>query len=347
MKNPKHTPSQSAQKSATPKAKAQGKSTKPPKRKPGKDLSRRTIDPITYDHVYPSMRRYAELLALRYTNLRTRQGYYRQMRLVMEYCDADPETLTEDQLRDYLLYARTEKQWAPQSMRQVSAALRLFYLEMLGIEDWTVFGQLRIKDSKALPHVLSREQVATLLQHVRMRRYRTPLKLMYCCGLRISECLSLTIHDIQGDDGKLWVRGAKGEKDRMVPISPIMVADLRKYWSFHQNPLYLFPTVGRGPNTPKAVAARMHAATEPMHTSSVQRLFCLARKELGMETGTPHVLRHSFATHLVEAGASLHLVQELLGHARIDTTMVYLHLTHRGVQNVRGMIHELCVGLPR
>ena len=166
-------------------------------------------------------------------------------------------------------------------------------------------------------------------------------------GRRLNQCLSLTIHDIKGDEGKLWVRNGKGGKDRMIPLAKTMVEDLRRYWAFHRHPLLLFPNVGRGANDRAKVAARMRAATEPMPVSSLQRLIVVARQEPGLPDATPHTLRHSLATHLVEAGASLHTVQALLGHSHISTTMIYLHLTHRSQQDCRTLVEELCGDLPR
>ncbi len=217
----------------------------------------------------------------------------------------------------------------------------------MGHEDWKVFSQIRCKDHDELPAVLSREQVRSLLVHIRLRRYRIPLKLIYCAGLRVSECLNITIHDIRGDEGKLWIRQGKGGKDRMVPLAPTMVEDLRLYWAFHRHPVLLFPNVGRGHCTPEKVAARMRAATSPMPISSLQTLMVQARRVLGLQEASLHTLRHSFATHLVEAGASLHTVQALLGHKNINTTMVYLHLTHRSELDSRNLVDELCRNLPR
>lgn len=318
------------------------------RRKRGPDLARSIVDPITYDHTYPCMKRFAELLALRYEVSRTRQSYYRQVRLLMDHFDCDPSTLCEEQVREFFLHLKTEREWKPQTMRHSSVALRLFFMEMLENEDWQVFSQLRIRDHKALPSVLTREQVIALLNQIELHRYLIPLKLIYVCGLRISECLSLTIHDINGDQGKLWVRDGKGRKDRMVPIPPLMVDDLRKYWAVHKNPLLLFPHVGRGPCDDEGViASRMREATHPMPLSSVNRVMNLARKELNLPHASPHTLRHSFVTHLVEAGANLNLVKELLGHSHITTTMVYLHLTHRSEQDSQRLIEELCENLPR
>ncbi len=304
-------------------------------------------DPLGYRHPYDSMRRYAELLALRHDSARTRHSYYRAMRLVHEHYEVDPATLGEDQLRDYILHVKTGKGWKPKTIRQTMACARLFFVELLGQREWKVFSQVRTRDHDELPAVLTREQVVRLLGAIRLRRYRTPVKLIYCAGLRLSECLSLTVHDIQGGEGKLMVRGGKGGRDRMVPLSAEMLEDLRRYWAFHRHPVLLFPHAGRGPCTAQKLAGRMHRATAPMPLGSLQRLVVVARRELGIPEATVHTLRHSFATHLLEAGASLHTVQALLGHKQINTTMVYLHVTHRSEQNSRALVEGLTRGLPR
>ena len=308
---------------------------------------RRHRDPLDYNHPYDSMRRYAELLALRHDCGRTRHSYYRAMRVLHEHFRADPATLGEDQFRDYILHVKTRKGWKPNTIRQTVACARIFFIEMLGRPEWKVFSQIRTRDHEALPAVLTREQVTRLLRSIRLRRYRIPVKLIYCAGLRLCECLSLTVDDILGEERKLMVRGGKGNKDRMVPLALEMVEDLRAYWKFHRHPVLIFPNAGRGPCNPDKLAARMHRATAPMPLCSLQRLVVLARKELGIPDATVHTLRHSFATHLIEAGASLHTVQALLGHSQIKTTMVYLHLTHRSEQDSLALVEKMTRGLPR
>jgi len=305
-------------------------------------------DPIDYDsHPYPSMEQFAGFLILRFNTPRTRHSYYRQMRLVHEFCKADPATITEPQYRDYILHVKTVKHWKPKTIRQAAASAKLFFMEMLELQNWKIFSQIHAKDEETLPAVLTRAEVIRLLKHIRLRRYRIPIKLIYCCGLRVSECLALTIHDIDAAGGKLWLRNAKGNKDRMVPISATMVKDLRRYWKVHRHPLLIFPGVGRGLCSPGQVAQRMHKAVRPMPVSSLERLMVAARKELNIPVCTSHTLRHSFATHLVEAGASLHTVKALLGHSCIDTTMIYLHLTHRSEQDSLALVEQLCRELPR
>jgi site-specific recombinase XerD len=311
------------------------------------DAGRRGADPLDYAHRHDSLRRFADLLALRYDLARTRQAYYRQLRLIGDHFQADPGTLTEDRLRDYFLHVKTRKGWKPKTIRQAVAAARLFFVDLLGRQDWLVFSQIRTRDHDELPAVMTRSQVIALLRHIRLRRYRIPIKLIYCCGLRLTECLNLTIHDIPRGEGKLWIRNGKGGKDRMVPIAADMVEDLRRYWKQHRHPLLIFPNIGRGTQTPEQMAERMKNATRPIPVSSLQRLIVVARKELNIPDATVHTLRHSFATHLVEAGASIHTVQALLGHKNVETTMVYMHLTHRSEQDSRALLETLCRELPR
>ncbi len=304
-------------------------------------------NPLDYRHPYESMARFAQFLALHYDANRTRHAYYRQMRLLHQHLGADPATLTEAQLRDYFLFVKLKKHWQPKTIRQAVAAARMFYVELLQRAAWTVFSQIRTRDHDTLPAVLTRSQVRDLLTHIRLRRYRTPLKLIYCCGLRLSECLGLTIHDIVGRENKLFIRDTKGHRDRVVPLPTSLYHELRAYWSFHRHRLLIFPNVGRGDNSPQALAARMQHATSPMPCSSLQRLIILARKQLNLPAASLHSLRHSFATHLLEAGAHLHTIQKLLGHKQITTTMVYLHLTHQSTQDALRLMDDLCRSLPR
>lgn len=304
-------------------------------------------NPVDYDHPYESMARFADFLALRYDANRTRHAYYRQLRLIHQHFACDPAAITEEQLRDYFLFVKLKKHWQPKTIRQALAAAKMCFVDLLAKSHWSVFSQIRTKDHDSLPAVLTRQQVHDLLAHVRLRRYRTPLKLIYCCGLRLSECLGLTIHDIAGKENKLLIRNSKGHKDRVVPLPTSMYQDLRRYWAFHRHPLLLFPNVGRGDHDLKSLAQRMHQATGPMPHSSLQRLLIIARKHLNIPAASVHSLRHSFATHLLEAGAHLHTIQKLLGHKQITSTMVYLHLTHQSSQEALRLMDQLCRRLPR
>ncbi|MBL9173085.1 MAG: tyrosine-type recombinase/integrase [Verrucomicrobiales bacterium] len=304
-------------------------------------------NPVDYQHPYESMGRFAQALALRYDANRTRHAYYRQLRLLHEHFALDPALLTESHLRDYFLFVKLQKHWKPKSIRLALAAIQQFFVGLLGHADWKIFRQIRTKDHDVLPPVLTRPEVHALLAHIRLRRYRTPIKLIYACGLRLSECLALTIHDIKGAENKLLIRNSKGHRDRVLPLPTCLYEELRRYWKFHRHPLLIFPNVGRGEHTPEATARRMHEATAPMPCSSLQRLIVVARKELNLPAASVHTLRHSFATHMLEVGAHLHTIQKLLGHQQITSTMVYLHLTHQTTREALGLMEELCRTLPR
>lgn len=344
--NRNHQPHSAPQLTPEPQRSKPGPKAVPP---PGiRTTARDYANPVDYNHPFPSMRRFADHLALSYDANRTRHSYYRQIRLIHQHFTCDPAAITEAQLRDYFLFVKLKKNWKPKSIRQARAAAKMFFVNLLSHEDWTVFSQVRTKDHDTLPEVLTRQQVQDLLHHIRLRRYRTPLKLIYCCGLRLSECLGLTIHDIKGRENKLFIRHSKGHQDRVVPLSTPMYEELRRYWAFHRHPLLLFPNAGRGDNNSlESLASRMHKATRPMPCSSLQRLVIVARKQLNLPAASVHSLRHSFATHLLEAGAHLHTIQKLLGHKQINSTMVYLHLTHQTSQDALRLMDQLCAGLPR
>jgi integrase len=228
------------------------------------------------------------------------------------------------------------------------ACARAFFIDQLGMVPWRLFSQVRTRDADSLPKALSRQQVRDLLKAVRLRRYRIPLKLIYVCGLRLSECLSLTVHDIHGSEGKLVIRQGKGNSDRIAPLPGEMLEDLRRYWKLHRHPLLLFPNAGRGQmSDPARLAARMHAATSPMPIGSLQRLVVVARKAINVPDATVHALRHSYATHLLEAGVHLHAIQKLMGHRQINSTMVYLRMTYTSERNVQDVLKELGRDLPR
>src|ERR1035437_3865078 len=153
--NPNQTPDR------TPRQAKNRPAAPPPSGRP--DSGRRGPAPTEYNHRFPSMKRFADLLALRYDMPRTRHSYYRQIGLILKHFDADPATLTEEQLRDYILHVKLRKHWKPKTMRQCAACARLFFIDMLGHGDWTVFSQLKVRAHYELPAVMTREEVVLLL----------------------------------------------------------------------------------------------------------------------------------------------------------------------------------------
>jgi site-specific recombinase XerD len=244
------------------------------------------------------------------------------MRLVGEHFGANPQGLTQKRICSYILYLKEQKRWSASSIRQAIASCRMFYCEMLG-KSWKLWEVVKVRDSKRLPVVLTIEEVGTVLGSVALLRQRTPLRLIYCCGLRLEECVNLTIDDIEPT--RLRVRNGKGGKDRCVPLSDLTYRQLRYYWKHHRNPRWIFPTAGRG--RCGDARERMSASAEPIGKGSLQRAFHDAVIASGLrKKATIHTLRHSYATHLLAMGVNIRQLQLYLGHEDIETTTLYTHL---------------------
>ena len=272
------------------------------------------------------MQRFAEYLHLQDFRLLTMQGYYRHVGLIAAYYRRDPQELTEEQLRAYYVHVRCQKDWAPKSCRQSLAAAKHFYRVMLGRE-YASLDLIKARDRETLPVVLTLEELHRLFKQITLLRYRVPLLLIYASGLRVRECINLTVNDIDGPNNRLFIRAGKGGKDRYTILSTPIYHLLRAYWKQHRNPKWLFPAVGRGLSNSIAVAERMGKATERMDTNSLGSHLLKAVRKAGItKKVTCHTLRHSFATHLAAAGVPLHQLQAYLGHAQIETTTIYTHL---------------------
>ena len=275
----------------------------------------------------------------------TKKECVRYLRRLGEHYQSDPATLSEDQLRAYFLFLRQVKQYGGSAMKLARCALRCFFRECLHLDGWTVFEEVRVAPPQTLPLVLAREQVATLLGAVREPRYRTALTLIYHTGLRVGEAVRIELRDLRDTrtpHPRLHVRCGKGGKDRFVPLAPAMVTQLRAWWNTHRHPQWLFPgpTSGwRERAQPAAAAAR--AATH-LSVSAVQNTFRLARAATGLPAeATVHTLRHCYATHLLEEGVSLRLISQYLGHASLETTLIYTHLTPLNEARTRAALETL------
>lgn len=280
---------------------------------------------------YPSLTQFQQHVDLKDYRPPTRKEYVRNVHKLAEHFQCDPAGLTENQLREYFLFLRQTKGYKHSAMKAAKFALRSFYLECLKQAAWTVFNEVRIAEPDVLPVVLSRVEVQALLAAIQEARFRACLRLMYYCGLRVGEAVSIRVRDIHGRDNppRLHIRNGKGGKDRYVPIAPAMVEELRRWWCTHRNPQFLFPSPGRGwADRTVRLGFALRQSQEPMSVSSVQMAYRLARAASAVNTAsTTHSLRHSYATHLLEEGVSLRQISQYLGHESLDTTVIYTHLT--------------------
>jgi len=280
---------------------------------------------------YPSISQFQQLVELKDYRPATKKEYVRYVCKLAEHFQCDPATLTENQIREYFLFLRQHKHYKHSPMKAAKYSLLCFYLDCLKVQGWSVFKEVRIAEPQVLPLVLSRQEVQRLLAAVREPRFRTSLRLMYHCGLRVGEALAVQVPDIHGRETppRLHIRNGKGGKDRYVPIAPAMVEELRQWWRTHQNRKFLFPSPGRGwADRTLTLSQSMAQATTSMSVSSVQMAYRLARAASGVNSAsTTHSLRHSYATHLLEEGVSLRQISQYLGHESLDTTVIYTHLT--------------------
>src|SRR6266849_2345477 len=278
-------------------------------------------------------KRMIECLQLRGLAERTQESYVRAVRQLAEHYHKSPDLISEAELRQYFLYLKNVKHYSRNTMTVAICGIRFFYEQTLN-RNWAIFGIVRPAPEKKLPVILSLAEVRQILGRIRLLRYQVCLTTIYSCGLRLQEGTNLHVADIDSARRLLHVRHGKGAKDRYVPLPERTLALLRQYWATHRNPLLLFPSPGHG-DVPLATS------TEPMARSSVQDAFRAALKDTGSnKRASVHTLRHSWATHLLEAGVNLRLIQEYLGHSSPTTTSIYTHLTARAEDLGREAINQ-------
>lgn len=270
---------------------------------------------------------------------RTQEAYVRALRMLCEFYHKTPDQISESELQQYFLHRKNRDRWSPNTMRICYCGIRFFFLHVLK-RDWHTLDLVRAQSERRLPAVLSLEEVRTILGCVRTPHNRAFLSTVYACGLRLQEAQHLEISDIDSQRKMIHVHRGKGAKDRFVPLPESTLQCLRRHWVTHRHPRLLFPALVRGRNQ----AAQ---ADTPMPKASVQGAFRQAKGEAGIQKRdvSVHTLRHSYATHLLEAGVNLRVIQQYLGHAQLETTMVYLHLTRKGQEDAYTRINTLMGGL--
>ena len=261
-------------------------------------------------------------------------SYLRVIRQLAMHHRTPPDRLSEPQVRDYLLYLKNVRKQAASTLGIAYHAIKFFYTHTVP-RDWPTLKRLRVPRERKLPAVLSVNEVRQLIGALRMLRYRTYFWTVYSLGLRRTEALNLQVGDIDSKRMVVHVRRGKGAKDRLVPLPTSTLSLLREYWRTHQNPRWLFPFVPKTQRQPKL-------ADRPMSNSTVREVMQQAVLQLGLRKPVSiHTLRHSYATHLLEAGVNIRLIQAYLGHSSLQTTMIYLHLTSTSHERAFATINKL------
>jgi integrase/recombinase XerD len=257
----------------------------------------------------------------------TQAIYLKAMTQLNDFYGKSPAKLSAQEIRAYLLNLLQEKKLAPNTYNTQVYALRFFYCVTLR----QPLRKLDIPTTKVtykLPCILSPEEVQQIIKATGNIKHRTLLMVIYSAGLRVSEAINLRMQDIDSQRMTLHIRSGKGGKDRYVILSPVVHQALRHYWRSCRFSDYVFPN-------PKD-------SSKPLSTSSATKIFKSAKSSAGItEEGGIHSLRHAFATHLLESGADLFAIKELLGHASIHSTVRYLDFVPNRHKNLHSPIDQL------
>ena len=267
-----------------------------------------------------------EDMQLRGLAVRTQEAYVNAVFQLSRRFKKSPDNIDEEELREYFLYLKTEKQVAESTFSIALCGMEFFYEQTLK-KEWHTLQLVRPDRKKKLPVVFSTDEVKRVLDCVHRWEYQVCLNTIYACGLRLLEGTRLRVKDIDSDRKMIHVVQGKGSKDRYVPLPDHTLMLLRHLWVTHRNQEWMFP-------------ARNGLAA--INESAVQKAFQAALSESGVnKAASVHTLRHSYATHLLEAGVDLRIIQVHLGHASPATTAIYTHLTSVSEAQVNQRINQI------
>jgi site-specific recombinase XerD len=261
----------------------------------------------------------------------TRKDYVRHVRTFAVFLGRSPETATHEDLRRFQLHM-AQQQISPGSINAAIAALRFFFTVTLERPD--LVRPLRIvTEPRKAPVVLSPEEVARLLEAAPGVKYKAALSVAYGAGLRVSEVANLKVSDIDSQRMTLRVEQGKGQRDRYVMLSPLLLELLRDWWRAARPQVWLFP--GQNPINPVTPRQLNRAVTAAKNLAGISKRV------------SPHTLRHSFATHLLEQGVDIRVIQVLLGHAKLETTALYTRVAVNTVRDIESPLDRLGVSLTK
>lgn len=293
------------------------------KPKPVKQEKHDPIYPVN-EHVLPRLEQHLQLKGYSASTIRTYLNEVGTFLRTIKQHKADDFTI--QRIKDYLQYCLEKLKLTEHTLHSRMNALKFYYEQVLKKEKffWDI---PRPKKGTQLPKVISKEEMIRLLKAIENLKHKTMIMLGYACGLRVSEITGLKLKDMDEDRRLLHIRRAKGKKDRIVSLSPVMMVMLREYKSKYKSEEYLFE--GQAPGT-------MYS------TRSLESIIAAAKEKAGIKkAGSMHMLRHSFATHLLDRGTDVVFIQKLLGHNDIKTTLRYLHVTNKDMINILSPIEDI------
>ena len=260
-------------------------------------------------------------LKIRGFSSKTVQSYLYYNKQFLAHINKEAGLIDENDVKSYLAWLISDKKASPSTIALAKAALKYYYDEILhkGIVNLKT-----PKIAKKLPVVLTKEEVKGLIEHAGSNKSSIILKMLYSSGIRVSELVSLKTTDLELDKRTAWVRKGKGSKDRLIILSDAVAKDLLKYLKEHPCGVLFFGKKGA------------------LTTRNIQKIVQGAAKRAGINKKvTPHTLRHSFATHLLENGTDIRLIQELLGHSNLQTTQIYTHVSDGEKRKIKSPLDNL------
>ena len=253
-------------------------------------------------------------LVVRGMSVRTREAYLGAVAGLAKYYGRRPDRISEQEVQNYLLHLIEERRLSWSSCNVAAQGLKFFYRTTLKRSE-AQFVIPRARAPQKLPQILSREEIAALLEKTVNLKHRAVLMTAYGAGLRLNEICHLKLSHIDSARMTIRVEQGKGAKDRYTLLSPRLLAELRRYWVAYRPKEWLFTR--KDP-------------TQPIGEETVHRIYHAAKARAGIaKEGGIHSLRHAFATHLLEAGVDIHTIQRLMGHGHISSTLRYFHLARK------------------
>jgi len=285
------------------------------------------------------IKRFREDLQLSGYAQRTIQSYISSVLRLQRFYNKPLEEITQEDLRQYWVCCQSEFGWSAASLRISYSGISHFFKKTV-VRPWDIFKQIKWKREETLPTILSLQEVRKIIYALPTLQSHTFYLTLYSLGLRLREATTLQVRDILSERGLVHIHGGKGALDRMVPLPKITLETLRKYYRIHQNPKWIFPAMGRNGGKDAGLTK------DHVSDSGVQGVLQSTLKRLGFKKHIhPHVFRHAYATHLLEANIPIRHVQKILGHKTLKSTMVYLHVTTQAQTDSHVRVSQVMQGV--
>jgi len=283
--------------------------------------------------------RFSEDLELSGYAQRSIQSYKSSVLRLQRFYNKPLEDINEEELRQYWLCCKNEFGWSSATLRISYSGIKHFFSRTL-VRSWPLLNEVRFHREETLPTILSTQEVKNIIDSLSTLQNQAFYLTLYSLGLRLREAITLQVGDILTERELVHIHSGKGAMDRVVPLPGITLMTLRKYYSTHRNPTWIFPALGHDGGK------QAKTAKKPVSDGGVQGALRCTVKRLGFKKHIhPHTFRHAYATHLLEANVPIRHVQKILGHKTLKSTMIYLHVTTQAQTDSHRRVSQVMQGV--